>query len=157
MQNRKTTGKVLIAMFILLLLICLLWALYTLYQQEDFSGVMYSVEEMTKEQKQETEKQIEFPGFSDTTLTAGQRENMMFVNPEKNEVTFEYVISDKDSKRILYTTEHMAPGSALAVNMVKLFGTGRHDACICVNTFSIKDGSPRNNMEFNLKLNVKNG
>lgn len=145
---------ILMILLAVILISGILWGLSALVDDGDYGGVIYTDSPLTEEQKKEAGRQIEFPGFSDMILEANSP-GVVLGNPKTNHVTFEYILLDKKSGGELFRTEKMAPGSGLSLDFRNLLGQGNHNVKILVNTYSMENGSPRNNMEFNIEVTVK--
>ena len=83
--------------------------------------------------------EIEFPGdlyFVDTVTT---KNNIVPLgNPKTNDVYFKYIIKEKGSKKVLFTSKLVKPGTAFRWDAYKTLGKGTHHLDVSIQTFDVK-------------------
>lgn len=110
------------------------------------------IKEPTKLDEPIATGQIEIPGYASIVLSAEQPE-MFLINPQKNTVYFEYIISEGD--KVLFDSDLILPGKMVRANLYSKLGKGKHTLLLSINTYDITDESPCNGSTQRVNLLVE--
>lgn len=100
---------------------------------------------------------IAIPGYPRIQLPAGQTEvELLLGNPEGNPCFFEYTLVLKDTNELLYESQQIPPGEAVAkVSLSKPLDAGEYPAVLKISTKSIQTQEEMNGANVETLLEVQ--